>query len=84
MTDHSLIKKFAQQIEKVPDEIRSNIRTVQLTPSKVTPDLLTLTMRDENKILVPTSHIAKKLPYYKGIQPQLEEPSVVGYGSRDF
>lgn len=77
LTDHSLIKKFAQQIEKVPDEIRSNIRTVQLTPSKVTPDLLTLTMRDENKILVPTSHIAKKLPYYKGIQPQLEEPSVV-------
>ena len=55
------------------------IKIVQLTPSKVTPDLVTLTMHDGNKILVPISHIAKKLPYYKGIQSQLEEgvPSVV-------
>ena len=78
-SDKKLIKEFALQIEKVPASIKKNIKTVQLTPSNVTPDLVTLTMHDGNKILVPISHIAKKLPYYKGIQSQLEEgvPSVV-------
>ena len=78
-SDKKLIKEFALQIEKVPASVRKNIKTVQLTPSKVTPDLVTLTMHDGNKVLVPISHIAKKLPYYKGIQSQLEEgvPSVV-------
>jgi cell division protein divIB, putative len=78
-SDKKLIKEFALQIEKVPASVKKNIKTVQLTPSKVTPDLVTLTMHDGNKILVPISHIAKKLPYYKGIQSKLEEgvPSVV-------
>ena len=78
-SDKKLIKEFALQIEKVPASVKKNIKTVQLTPSKVTLDLVTLTMHDGNKILVPISHIAKKLPYYKGIQSQLEEgvPSVV-------
>jgi len=78
-SDKKLIKEFALQIEKVPASVKKNIKTVQLTPSKVTPDLVTLTMHDGNKILVPISHIAKKLPYYKGIQSQLKEdvPSVV-------
>ena len=78
-SDKKLLKEFALQIEKVPASVKKNIKTVQLTPSKVTPDLVTLTMHDGNKILVPISHIAKKLPYYKGIQSQLEEdvPSVV-------
>ena len=78
-SDKKLIKEFALQVEKVPASVKKNIKTVQLTPSKVTPDLVTLTMHDGNKILVPISHIAKKLPYYKGIQSQLEEgvPSVV-------
>lgn len=78
-SDKKLIKEFALQIEKVPASVKKNIKTVQLTQSKVTPDLVTLTMHDGNKILVPISHIAKKLPYYKGIQSQLEEdvPSVV-------
>ncbi|KXT81664.1 Cell division protein FtsQ [Streptococcus sp. DD11] len=76
-TDRGLIKEFAQQMAKISDVIKKNIKTVQLTPSKVTSDLLTLTMYDGNKILVPIAHISKKLPYYKGIQPQLEAPSVV-------
>lgn len=78
-SDKKLIKEFALQIEKVPASVKKNIKTVQLTPSKVTPDLVTLTMHDGNKVLVPISHISKKLPYYKGIQSQLEEgvPSVV-------
>ena len=43
----------------------------------MTQDLATLTMGDEHQVLVPISQIARKLPYYEGIQPQLEFPSVV-------
>lgn len=76
-SDQNLIKLFVSQLAKVPDSVKNNIRVVQLTPSKVTQDLVTLTMGDEHKVLVPISQIARKLPYYEGIQPQLELPSVV-------
>lgn len=48
-----------------------------MTPSKATKDLLTLTMRDEHKIIVPLSDIHKKLPYYSRVHPLLTEPSIV-------
>ena len=76
-SDTGLIKKFVQQLKNVPDSIKKSMRRVDLTPSKVTEDLVTITMSDEHQILVPISHIAKKLPYYAGIHPQLELPSVV-------
>lgn len=76
-SDAGLIKKFVQQLKNVPDSIKKSMRRVDLTPSKVTEDLVTITMSDEHQILVPISHIAKKLPYYAGIHPQLELPSVV-------
>lgn len=76
-SDRKLIKSLVSQLEKVPDSVKNNIRIVQLTPSKVTQDLATLTMGDEHQVLVPISQIARKLPYYEGIQPQLEFPSVV-------
>ena len=76
-SDAGLIKEFVQQLKNVPDSVKKSIRKVDLTPSKVTEDLVTITMSDEHQILVPISHIAKKLPYYAGIHPQLELPSVV-------
>ena len=76
-SDAGLIKEFVQQLKNVPDSVKKSIRKVDLTPSKVTEDLVTITMSDEHQILVPISHIAKKLPYYEGIYPQLEVPSVV-------
>ena len=76
-SDAGLIKKFVQQLKNVPDSIKKSMRRVDLTPSKVTEDLVTITMSDEHQILVPISHIAKKLPYYEGIHPQLEVPSVI-------
>jgi len=76
-SDVGLIKEFVQQLKNVPDSIKKSMRRVDLTPSKVTEDLVTITMSDEHQILVPISHIAKKLPYYAGIHPQLELPSVV-------
>lgn len=76
-SDTGLIKEFVQQLKNVPDSIKKSMRRVDLTPSRVTEDLVTITMSDEHQILVPISHIAKKLPYYAGIHPQLELPSVV-------
>ena len=76
-SDAGLIKEFVQQLKNVPDSVKKSIRKVDLTPSKVTEDLVTITMFDEHQVLVPISHIAKKLPYYEGIHPQLEVPSVV-------
>ena len=76
-SDTGLIKEFVQQLKNVPNSIKQSMRRVDLTPSKVTEDLVTITMSDEHQILVPISHIAKKLPYYAGIHPQLELPSVV-------
>ena len=76
-SDAGLIKEFVQQLKNVPDSVKKSIRKVDLTPSKVTEDLVTITMSDEHQILVPISHIAKKLPYYEGIHPKLEVPSVV-------
>ena len=76
-SDAGLIKEFVQQLKNVPDSVKKSIRKVDLTPSKVTEDLVTISMSDEHQILVPISHIAKKLPYYEGIHPQLEVPSVV-------
>lgn len=76
-SDKAMLKKFVQQLSSISDTIKSEIQTVQHTPSKATEDLLTITMTDGNKILVPLSEVAKKLPYYEKIKPQLTEISVV-------
>ena len=50
---------------------------MELAPSKVTSDLIRLTMNDRTRSLVPLSEMSKKLPYYSKIKPQLSEPSVI-------
>ena len=75
--DKAKVKKLMQELSDVPDSIKNEIQTVDLTPSKATKDLLTLTMRDEHKIIVPLSDIHKKLPYYSRVHPLLTEPSIV-------
>ena len=77
LSDKSKVKKLVQELEGVSETIINNIQTVDLTPSKATKDLLTLTMRDGHKILVPLSDIHKKLPHYSRIQSLLTEPSIV-------
>ena len=76
-SDKAMLKKFVQQLSGISNTIKSEIQTVQHIPSKATEDLLTITMTDGNKILVPLSEVAKKLPYYEKIKPQLTETSVV-------
>lgn len=76
-SDKAMLKKFVRQLAGISDTIKSEIQTVQHTPSKATEDLLTLMMTDGNKIIVPLSEVAQKLPYYEKIKPQLTEASIV-------
>lgn len=71
------IKTFTSELSQISPELKSAIQKVELAPSKVTSDLIRLTMNDSDEVLVPLSEMSKKLPYYSKIKPQLSEPSVV-------
>lgn len=77
LRDADLIQSLVVQLNTVGQEITNNIEKVELTPSKATADLLTLTMYDGHTILVPLSEVERKLPYYPKIAPQLTVPSMV-------
>lgn len=69
------IKTLISQLNEVSPEIKQEIEKIELAPSKVTSDLLKITMHDTDEILVPLSELGKKLPYYSKIKPQLTVPS---------
>ena len=71
------IKAFTSELAQISPELKAAIQKVELAPSKVTSDLIRLTMNDSDEILVPLSEMSKKLPYYSKIKPQLSEPSVI-------
>ena len=75
--DSEQIKTFTSELAQISPELKSSIQKVELAPSKVTSDLIRLTMNDSDEVLVPLSEMSKKLPYYSKIKPQLSEPSVV-------
>ena len=75
--DSEQIKAFTSELSQISPELKSAIQKVELAPSKVTSDLIRLTMNDSDEILVPLSEMSKKLPYYTKIKPQLSEPSVI-------
>ena len=75
--DSEQIKTFTSELSQISPELKSAIQKVELSPSKVTSDLIRLTMNDSDEVLVPLSEMSKKLPYYSKIKPQLSEPSVV-------
>ena len=75
--DSEQIKIFVSELAQISPELKAAIQKVELAPSKVTSDLIRLTMNDSDEILVPLSVMSKKLPYYSKIKPQLSEPSVV-------
>ncbi len=64
-------------MKSISSSITDKIVSVDLTPSKVTKDLVTITMKNDNKILVPVSQITRKLPYYKAISKQLDDDSTI-------
>ena len=73
--DEEQIKSLISQLNEVSPEIKQEIEKIELAPSKVTRDLLKITMYDTDEILVPLSELGKKLPYYSKIKPQLTVPS---------
>ena len=75
--DSEQIKTFTSELAQISPELKAAIQKVELAPSKVTSDLIRLTMNDSDEVLVPLSEMSKKLPYYIKIKPQLSEPSVV-------
>ncbi|WP_296173937.1 cell division protein FtsQ/DivIB [uncultured Streptococcus sp.] len=75
--DSEQIKTFTSELAQISPELKAAIQKVELAPSKVTSDLIRLTMSDSDEVLVPLSEMSKKLPYYSKIKPQLSEPSVV-------
>ena len=75
--DSEQIKAFTSELSQISPELKAAIQKVELAPSKVTSDLMRLTMNDSDEVLVPLSEMSKKLPYYSKIKPQLSEPSVV-------
>ena len=68
---------LSQNLLKLAQNSRLLSKRWKLAPSKVTSDLIRLTMNDSDEVLVPLSEMSKKLPYYSKIKPQLSEPSVV-------
>lgn len=76
-SDRELVRQFVKQLGKIPSTVRDKIESVDLTPSKVTKDLVTLTMKDGTKVLVPVSQIKRKLPYYNQIRKLIEDDSVI-------
>ena len=75
--DSEQIKAFVSELSQISPELKAAIQKVELAPSKVTSDLIRLTMYDTDEVLVPLSEMSKKLPYYSKIKPQLSEPSVI-------
>ncbi len=76
-SDRELVRQFVQEMKSISSSITDKIVSVDLTPSKVTKDLVTITMKNDNKILVPISQITRKLPYYKAISKQLDDASTI-------
>ena len=76
-SDRELVRQFVKQLGKISSSVRDEIESVDLTPSKVTKDLVTLTMKDGTKVLVPVSQIKRKLPYYYQIRKLIEDDSVI-------
>ncbi|HEU7778355.1 TPA: cell division protein DivIB [Streptococcus pneumoniae] len=75
--DSEQIKVFVSELAQISPELKAAIQKVELAPSKVTSDLIRLTMNASDEVLVPLSEMSKKLPYYSKIKPQLSEPSVI-------
>jgi len=73
--DEQQVKTLIEQLAEISPEIKQAIKTIELTPTSVTSDLLNITMYDTDEILVPLSELGKKLPYYSKIKPQLTVPS---------
>lgn len=77
LSDREMIKNLAIELGKLDQETRSKIQTVNLTPSAVTKDLLTLNMTDGNTVLVPLSEVSQKMKYYAKIAAEVTTATTI-------
>lgn len=77
LTDEKKIQTIISQLGLVSDKIVKHIDSIDPIENAATKDLLLLTMSDGHQIRIPLSKLAKKLPYYSQILPNLTEPSIV-------
>ncbi|HFU3844164.1 TPA: cell division protein FtsQ/DivIB [Streptococcus suis] len=77
LSDREQVKKLAIALGSIDVATREKIKTINLTPSQVTADLLTLNMTDGNTVLVPLSEISEKFPYYEKIAAVTTIPTTI-------
>lgn len=77
LTDEQKIQTIISQLGLVDDKIVKHIDSIDPIETAATKDLLLLTMSDGHQIRIPLSKLARKLPYYSQILPNLTEPSIV-------
>lgn len=77
LKDEKLYPVLSEQLLQVDAEIRDNIQEMKSTASKASTDLVTISMRDGNQVLIPLSELSRKLIYYPSIAKDIKEPSLI-------
>lgn len=73
----ALIKKLIISYEKLPEEIKNNISEIKYEPSASNKELVTLNMKDTNRVIVNVSQLDEKMKYYQQVAGQMTEPGVI-------
>lgn len=77
LKDEDLYPILSEQLLQLDADIRDNIQEMKLTATKASTDLVTLSMRDGNQVLIPLSELSRKLIYYPSIAKDIKEPSLI-------
>lgn len=71
------IEKLVAQYQKLSEELRSQIKLIELTPTNANSDFLTLTMSDGNQVKITLEDIDDRLKYYPEVASQMTEKGIV-------
>ena len=72
-----LLSQVMASYRHVPKTVQEMIQQITLTPSKGNKELVTIYMKDGNKVKVSGTEIAEKLKYYKQVTSQMKNKGVV-------
>lgn len=71
------LSKVIASYEQVPDNIRTLIQQITLTPSDGNSQLVTLYMKDGNQVKVSGTEIGQKMKYYDQVTSQMSDKGIV-------
>ncbi|HEM6083586.1 TPA: FtsQ-type POTRA domain-containing protein [Streptococcus suis] len=77
LSDQEMVKKLAIELGKIDESVRTVIQSIDLTPSSVTADLMTMKMVDGNTVIVPLSELSQKMKYYSKIALEVTVPTTI-------